>query len=97
MQRSDMTLAHVWQCGLHVAVSGVRAASANRYKALDPRFTGVKVLSLVAVHVDRAQVLCFPGIVGRDCLTRSLMIDSDALPWPRRPAFTQQQKPCSPT
>lgn len=61
MQRSDMTLAHVWQCGLHVAVSGVKAASANRYRALDPRFTGIKVLSHVVVHVDRAPVLCLAG------------------------------------
>ena len=53
-----MTLAHVWQCGLHVAVSGAKAASANRCIALDPRFTGVKVFPLV-VHVDRAIVL-FP-------------------------------------
>ena len=55
MHRSDMTFAHVWQCGLHVAVSGVKAASSSRYRALDPRLTGLKVCPLgVAVHVGRA-------------------------------------------
>ncbi|KAL3143174.1 hypothetical protein ABBQ38_002033 [Trebouxia sp. C0009 RCD-2024] len=61
MQRSDMTLAHVWQCGLHVAVSGVKAASANRYRALDPRFTGIKLNCFgqggLLLHSSRSPVL----------------------------------------
>lgn len=58
MHRSDMTFAHVWQCGLHVAVSGVKAASSSRYSALDPRLTGLKASPLChAVHVDQAQAL----------------------------------------
>ena len=58
MHRSDMAFAQVWQCGLHVAVSGVKAASSSRYRALNPRLTGLKASPLChAVHVDRAQAL----------------------------------------
>lgn len=49
MHRSDMTLAHVWQCGLHVAVSGVKAASPSRYRAFEPCFRGLKVSPLVTL------------------------------------------------
>lgn len=43
MQRSDMTIAHVWQCGLHVAVSGVKAASPSHYRTLEPCLRGLQV------------------------------------------------------
>lgn len=72
MHRSDMTLAHVWQCGLHVAVSGVKAASPSHYRGLEPCFRGLKV----SPHVTRFTKF-EPCALPRQSSARNIVVDCD--------------------